>query len=74
MSAKQSEEIGFVKGLFACCYSGLKVIVVNQVILAHRISDQLQWLTVCTEQNVKVLIFAFLFTKWPFLASYNQIL
>ena len=62
MSAKPSEEIGLVKGKFPCGNSGLKVMVVNRVILAHRISDQLQWLTVCAEQNVKVLMFVFLFT------------
>ena len=45
MSAEPGEEIAFFKGLFTCCNSGLKVMVVNPVILAHRISDQLQWLT-----------------------------
>ena len=34
--------IGFVNGLFASCNSGLKVISVNRVILAHAISNQLQ--------------------------------
>ena len=58
-SAELSKEIGFVMGLFASCNSGLKVISVNRVVLAHGVSDQLQWLPVCTKHNVKVSVFAF---------------
>ena len=36
MNTEPSEEICSVKGLFACCNSGLKVMVVNRVILAHK--------------------------------------